>query len=352
MKWYQQLLLMTACLSFGCAERQDKKMKLDQPQLEFRLALELKPDTKIWEASNLFKQELEKASPEEDIREGEIKVNFYDQGSIGTERQLLEACYFGVVEVVQVNTSVVTTIEPAYSILNLPYLFIDKAHHHTVLQGDIGQEMLDMLSKHNLQGLNFYSAGFRNIFYKFPAGKPCADTQQGFGGLKIRVMESPVMISSINAMGASATPIPFSELYQALKTGVVDGAENSAKVFVSYNYQETGCNCFTLTEHSTDQHVLIANATWLNSLKPKYKNRILKVAKAINARYDAVWEETTEQAMEQMKQRDVSVNHLADKEAFIQSVKGVHSQFFDMYPGVSRSLYSRITHQSTPYAND
>lgn len=352
MKWYQQLILMIACLSFSCSGRQDKKMNPGEPQLKFRLALELKPDTKIWEASNLFKQELEKASLEDDIREGEIEVNFYDQGSIGTERQLLEACYIGAVEVVQVNTSVVTTIEPAYSILNLPYLFIDKAHHQKVLQGDIGQEMLNMLSRHKLQGLNFYSAGFRNIFYKYPAGKPCADTQEGFGGLKIRVMESPIMISSINAMGASATPIPFSELYQALKTGVVDGAENSAKVFVSYNYQETGCNCFTLTEHSTDQHVLIANATWLNSLKPKYKNRILKVAKAINVQYDTIWEETTEQAMEQMKEQHVRINPLADKEAFITSVKkAVHNQFFDMYPGVSRSLYDRIIHQSTPYAS-
>ncbi len=352
MKWYHPCMLMIACLPFGCTDRQDEHLNPGEPQLEFRLALELKPDSKIWEASHLFKEALEKASPEDGISTGEIKVNFYDQGSIGTERQLLEACYFGAIEVVQVNTAIVTTIEPAYAVLNLPYLFINKAHLHAVLQGSIGQEMLHMLTKHHLQGLNFYSAGFRNIFYKFPIDKPCADTQEAFGGLKIRVMESPVMISSINAMGASATPIPFSELYQALKTGVVDGAENSAKVFVSYNYEETGCNCFTLTEHSTDQHVLIANAPWLNSLEPKYKKRILEVAKAINTRYDSIWEETTKQAMTQMKQHDVRVNQLADKEAFIASVKSVHPQFFAMYPDVSRSLYDRIIQQSTTYAND
>ncbi len=351
MKWYQQLTLSIVCLCFSCAEKQES-MTHDSPQLTFRLALELKPDTKIWEASHLFKEELEKASPADDISAGEIKVNFYDQGSIGTERQLLEACFFGAVEVVQVNTSVVTTIEPAYSILNLPYLFVNKAHHQGVLQGEIGQEMLNMLTRHNLQGLNFYSAGFRNIFYKFPTDKPCADTQEGFGGLKIRVMESPVMISSINAMGASATPIPFSELYQALKTGVVDGAENSAKVFESYNYQETGCNCFTLTEHSTDQHVLVANASWLNRLQPKYKNRILIVAKAINAQYDAIWEETTEQALARMEQQHVRINYLSDKEAFIKSVKAVHGQFFSMYPGVSRTLYERITQKSTTHVSD
>lgn len=344
-------MLVIVCL-FSCSDKPEEPPDAQAPQLAFRLALELKPDTKIWEASHLFKQELEKASQADDIEEGEISVNFYDQGAIGTERQLLEACYMGVIEVVQVNTSVVTTIEPTYAILNLPYLFINQAHHHRVLQGEIGQEMLDMLTNHKLQGLNFYSAGFRNIFYKSPPDQPCANTREGFKGLKVRVMESPVMISSINAMGASATPIPFSELYQALKTGVVDGAENSAKVFVSYNYQETGCNCFTLTEHSTDQHVLIANADWLNSIEPKYKKRILEVAKAINERYDAIWEATTQQAIDQMEAQQVRVNPLADREAFITSVKEVHRHFFEMYPDVSRTLYDRITHQSTPYATN
>lgn len=345
-KAYYCLLIVLTLIITACNQEAKNILKPDDAQLRFRLALELKPETRIWDVSNLFKTELESASPEDGIQAGEIKVDFYDQGSIGTERQLLEACSFGVVEVVQVNSAVVTTIEPTYAILNLPYLFIDEAHHQRVLNGMVGQEMLDMLEEHNLKGLGFYSAGFRNMFYKYPEGKPCADSPEDFRGLKIRVMESRTMISTINAMGASAVPIPFSELYQGIKTGVVDGAENSAKVFASYRYEEAGCNCFTLTEHATDQHVLIANEEWLNTIDPKYKSRILKVVKEIVPQYNAIWEETTEIALAQIEEAAVQVNQVTDKEAFVKSVAPVYEQFFEMYPEVSRTFYDRIKNQT------
>jgi len=237
---------------------------------------------------------------------------------------------------------VVTSIEPTFAILNLPYLFMDDAHHQNVLNGDTGKEILGLLGKHNLIGLGFYSAGFRNIFYKFPKEEPCVEKPEELKGLKIRVMESPTMIATINAMGASAAPLPFSELYQGIKTGVVDGAENSAKVFSSYRYEEAGCNCYTLTEHSTDQHVLIANKDWLNTLEPKYKKRILEVSKSIIEPYNIIWSETTKEALRQIEDAEVRVNRISDKSEFIRTVEPVYDYFFDTYPKVSKSLFNRI----------
>ncbi len=312
------------------------------PKLRFRLALELKPETKIWDVSRLFKENLESASPKHGIKEGEIRVDFYDQGSIGTERQLLEASKFGVIEVVQVNTAVVTTIEPSYAILNLPYLFDDEEHHQRALNGEAGEQLLQSLEHQQLKGLGFYSAGFRNMFYHYPEERPCPETPENFKGLKIRVMESRTMISTMEAMGVSAVPIPFSELYQGIKTGVVDGAENSPKVFTSYKYEEAGCNCYTLTEHSTDQHVLIANNNWLESLDPNYKDRILEVAKNIIPEYNAIWQETTEKALIEMQEASVRVNKISDKSPFVIAADQVHEEFFNMYPEVSRELYDRI----------
>tara|TARA_R110002167_G_scaffold158880_10_gene354260 strand:- start:1146 stop:2207 length:1062 start_codon:yes stop_codon:yes gene_type:complete len=341
-KLYYMVILFTVTSILSCVDGESKRLNLNTPKLRFRLALELKPETKIWEVSNLFKTELEKASNELGIREGEIMVDFYDQGSIGTERQLLEACNLGVIEMVQVNSAIVTTIEPTFAILNLPYLFRNEAHHQNVLNGDMGSEMLNLLGQHSLKGLGFYSAGFRNMFYKYPNEKPCVEKPEELKGLKIRVMESPTMIATINAMGASASPLPFSELYQGIKTGVVDGAENSAKVFTSYRYEEAGCNCYTLTEHSTDQHVLIANEEWLNSLEPKYKKRILEISKNIIEPFNIIWKETTKDALIQMENDAVRVNQITNKSAFVNSVKPVYNQFFDLYPNVSKSLFNRI----------
>ncbi|WP_405380355.1 TRAP transporter substrate-binding protein DctP [Maribacter sp. LLG6340-A2] len=339
---YYLILICTTSILLSCGDKNSKNKNKNAPKLRFRLALELKPETKIWEVSNLFQTELEKASDKFDIKEGEIKVDFYDQGAIGTERQLLEACNFGVIEMVQVNSAVVTSIEPAFAILNLPYLFKNEAHHQNVLNGNTGKEMLNLLEQHSLKGLGFYSAGFRSMFYKFPKEKPCIQKPDELNGLKIRVMESPTMIATINAMGASASPLPFSELYQGIKTGVVDGAENSAKVFTSYHYEEAGCNCYTLTEHSTDQHVLIANEDWLNSLEPKYRKRILEVSKDIIEPFNIIWKKTTEKALIQIENDAVRVNVIADKSDFVTSVQPVYNHFFQLYPNVSKSLFNQI----------
>ncbi len=328
----------------GCGNSDKGKHNNDAPapKLIFRLATELNAESKIWEISNLFKQEIEKASPEHGIKEGEIEVMFYDQGMIGTERQLLEDCYFGVVEMVQINSSVITTIDPAYSLLDLPYLFITEEHHKRVLYGDIGNEFLDRLKSKKLVGLGFYSTGFRNMFYKQKEGKGCIQKPEDLQGMKIRVMESPVMINAINALGATATPIPHSELFQSLRTGVVDGAENSARIFISYKYYETGCNCFTLTEHFANQHILVASEKWFDSLEDKYKDRIMEVCHDIQPLFDTVWTETTKQSMDEMTRNNVVINAIEDKQPFIDRANKFVDKYLEDNPGLPLDLLKEI----------
>lgn len=330
------LVAGASCGPAGAAQRGD-----GDPALVFRLANELTPDGKIWDVSRLFKEELEKASPDGRIAAGEIEVVFYDQGMVGTERQLLENAYFGVMEVVQINSSVVTTIDPAYSLFDLPYIFVSDEHHRAVLNGAIGDDFLGRLRAHGLQGLGFYGLGFRNMFYKAPAGG-CISTPEELRGLKMRVIESPIMIDAVNAMGASATPVPFSELFQALRTGVVDGADNAARIFTSSRFYETGTDCFTATEHFTNQHVLVANADWFDGLEPKYRERILEVARAIVPEFQQIWDEAEQAALAEMAGHGVTVNEVADKAAFMERVEPVSERFLRDYPEVPRELYDRI----------
>lgn len=341
MRWlsYIAVPFLLILLSSGCLGTSEPDATTGKPGLVFRLASGMSPATRLWEPSNLFKKELEKASARHGIKKGEIRVEFYDQGMIGSERQILEAAYFGVIEVVQINTSVVTTVEPSYSILNLPYTFVNDKHLESILYGKVGRLMLDKLQGHRLQGLGFFSAGFRNMFYR---SDRCADSPDEFRGLKIRVMESPIMISGINAIGPSATPIPFSELYQSIRTGVVDGAENSINVFVSSRFYEAGINCFTFTEHTTDQHVLIANKEWLDSLEPKYRKRILEVSRNIVPEFNRIWEEATQRATEEIKRQGVTVNTVDDKRVFMNQVDHIAEQFLSNQPAFSTELYRQI----------
>ena len=200
-------------------------------------------------------------------------------------------------------------------------------------------------------GLGFYSTGFRNLFYKQDDGASPAQQPEDLKGLKIRVMESPIMKDSIKAMGASPTPIPFSELFQSLKTGVVDGAENSARIFMSYKYYETGCNVFTLTEHFANQHIIIANAHWLDSLEPKYRERIKEVAKIIIPRFDAIWDETTKHSIEEMEELGVTVNEIKDKRPFIKRAQPIIDGYHAQYPDVPNNLLQDIKELGKQYMN-
>lgn len=335
------LLLTTGVAGCGSADRNSGAATGVEPRLTFRLANELLPDGKIWDVSRLFVEELESASPDGAVRAGEIEVIYYDQGIVGTERQLLENAYFGVMEVVQINPSVVTTIDPAFNILDLPYIFVSDEHHERVLNGPVGQLFLERLRRVGLLGLGFYGLGFRNMFYHEGTGG-CVRTPDDLRGLKMRVVESPIMISSINAMGASATPVPFSELFQALTTGVVDGADNAARIFMSSRFYETGTNCFTRTEHFTNQHILVANAKWFDSLEPKYQKRILEVARSVAVPFDSLWEAAEAEAYEEMALRGISVNDVDDKAAFMARTEQVSEQFLAGKPPEFRELHARV----------
>jgi len=340
-KFYKLLFLTGFMLVVSCSGGGQKAKTDNEPKLIFRLANELKPDSKIWEASNLLKEELEKAAPELGIEAGEIKVHFFDQGSIGTERQLLENCYFGVIEMVQVNSSVVTTLDPCFSILDLPYLFVSEEQLKEVLYGELGEEFLRSLTSSRLLGLGFYSNGFRNLFFKQNPPKQIASPAD-LRGLKIRVMESPVMIGSINAIGATATPIPFSELFQSIKTGVVDGAENSARIFMSYKYYEAGCNQFVLTEHFATQHIIITNNAWFNSLEKKYQQRIREAIKLSQPKFDRIWEAATEESLAEMRAQGVNIVAIEDKTPFVSRANTVIADFESKTSPRIRELINKI----------
>ncbi len=336
------LPLAALWLTTGCVSSRPGSAGSVGPKLVFRLASEMKPDSRIWEAANLLRNELEKAAPDGSVAAGEIEVIFFDQGTVGSERSLLESCYFDVLEMVQVNTSVVTTLDPAYNVFNLPYLFVSRQEHEQVLYGPVGQKFLERLDRYGLAGLGFYSTGFRNMFYKHDGHPYGVNGPDDLRGLKLRVMESPIMINSVNAIGPTATPIPFSELFTSIKTGVVDGADNSAKIFMSYKYYEAGCNQFTLTEHSTDQHVIIANGKWFSSLEPRYRKRITEAVEISQRQFDRIWAETTAESMAQMQEHGVTVNVVDDKTAFIKATSPVIENFAGRYGKEAAAMLDEI----------
>lgn len=313
----QVLTLGFIILSFsGCIDNTAKN-ELKTPDLVFRMALQPNEVSRVWEVSNLVRNELERRS------NGRIKVMFYSAGVLGNESQLLETCYLGILEMVQVTSSVVTTLDPTFDTFDMPYLFINEAHHQKVLNGSIGKEVLDGLAKNKLQGLGFYSCGFRNIYANKAINSP-----EDLQGMKIRVMESPVMIEALNSMGASATPLSASEVFTSLKTGVVDGAENNPNVYVSTAHNEA-VKYYSLTRHFANQHVLVANKKWLDRVKEEYPDLhelIVTVPDEIKAEYNRLWDEAVQEAFQSIKEQDGVITDLSQENIlkFVEKVQPVY----------------------------
>ncbi|MDC0936146.1 TRAP transporter substrate-binding protein [Pirellulales bacterium] len=326
-------LALSGCNRPNLPEAPDGKQ---QPELVIRFATLSSSSHRAWKAVDLVRTELESRS------QGRIKVVLYDGGVLGAERQLLENCFLGIVDMVQCTSAVVTSVDPAFSLMDLPYLFVDEQHHRRVLDGPIGQDLLDGLQRRQLQGLTFYSCGFRNIFNTQGVQ---IKTPADLAGMKIRVMESPVMVASLNALGASAAPLSAAEVFQSLKTKVVDGAENDPETFVSQKYYEAGCSNYSLTRHFANQHVLVVNRAWFVELKeshPDLHELIRDVPRSILDRYNRHWEEGVTAAIDKMQEVGVTVNDVDDVALFIDKAQPVYEAFFSRHPEVSRDWIARI----------
>ena len=325
----------------GCGEHaagnlgEDATAPAPEPELVIRLGVQYDPSQKAWVAADAVRRELEQRSG------GRIRVRFYDSAVLGAERELLEQCYLGILDMVQVTSSVLTTLDPLYSTLDMPYLFVDEQHQQRVLDGPIGQELMDDLRRYRLQGLAFYCFGFRNVFTS--SGRPIT-CPKDMEGLKIRVMESPVMIRTLNAMGASAVPLNAAELYSALKAGVVDGAENNPQTFISAHLSDA-CKHYSFTRHFGNQAIMVANKQWLEGLDPELRDLVRRVPREVTPEFDVAWAEAVREALSAMDREGVTVNRIENVTPFIEHVRPVYDQYQDAVPP---ELVRRIRAEAGP----
>jgi len=325
-------IIAAIMLLFGISSCRNSGTGKQDAELVFRMALQPNEANKVWEAANLVKQELERRS------NGRIRVMFYPSGVLGNEQQLLETCYLGIIEMVQVTSSVVTTLDPTFDTFDMPFLFLDEEHHQKVLNGDIGTELLNGLNKNKLQGLAFYSCGFRSIYANKPVTSP-----EDLSGMKIRVMESPVMIESLIRMGASATPLSASEVFTALKTGVVDGAENNPNVFVAAAHIEA-VKYYSLTRHFANQHVLVVNKEWLDIVKenqPDLHELLITVPRDIMQEYNKRWNEAIDIAFQDMTDQGGTIVEI-EKENILRFIENVQPVYDMKKETVPPELVERI----------
>ncbi len=173
---------------------------------------------------------------------------------------MVEQTKLGVIEFTRVSIAPVVTVYPEIGVFTMPFIFTSQEHQWKVLNGPIGQHFLDSCQKANLIGMGYFEAGSRNFY----ANKPL-NNLASLKGLKIRVQPSPVPVAMVKLLGAIPTPIAYGEVYSALQTGVVDGAENNYPSWVSANHYEVA-KYLIQDGHLRQPEILVASKKFWDSL--------------------------------------------------------------------------------------
>lgn len=251
---------------------------------------------------------------------GSLKVQVFHQGTLGQERELFEGMRLGTVDMAKTITSVIGNTVPEFGIFDLPYLFRDLDHQLQVLNGPVGKQLLAKLETAGVKGLFWMEQGTRSFYLaKRPVRAP-ADLK----GMKIRVMESPIMVDTINALGAAATPMPWGELYTSLRQGVVDGAENAPDAIYTGKQHEV-TKYYALTDHfRTPTLFMISLKTW-NRLSEEHRQIILGASRDAAEWGKNLYSQEAAEYLKKLKAAGMEVIEV-DREAFRKAVEPVYQR--------------------------
>ena len=254
---------------------------------------------------------------------GKLKIEIYPNQQLGTEREILELIQLGSLDMTKVSVATLENFAPKTRILGLPYLFVSREHAFKVLDGPIGQALLDNAEKYRLKGLGYYDAGFRSFYTE----REPVNTPDDLKGLKIRVMESVTAIDMVKSLGGSPTPISWGELYTSLQQGVVDGAENNPPSFYLSRHYEV-CPFYSLDEHTFSPDVLIVGTQFWDKLSEREQEWVREAVKRSLVHQRKLWAISESEALREVQKAGVKISY-PEKEPFIQMTKKMYEAYKD-----------------------
>lgn len=258
-----------------------------------------------------------------EISEGKLEIEIYPSGQLGSEQQCVELLQIGSLAITKVSSAVMESFTSEFKVLGLPYMFRSKEHAFKVLDGEIGNELLLSTEPYWIRGLCFYDAGSRSFYtINTPIEHP-----DDLDGLKIRVMKSIVSMNLVKALGGSPTPISFGELYTALQSGVVDGAENNPPSFYTSRHYEV-CKYYSINEHSMVPDVMIISSKIWDGLTEQEQQWLQQAVDESVGKQRQLWAESVEESLKIVKEAGVEVIY-PDKEPFAGKVEGIYDMFKD-----------------------
>ncbi|THH36670.1 TRAP transporter substrate-binding protein [Aliishimia ponticola] len=258
---------------------------------------------------------------------GEITLQMFHGGTLGSQPDAIEQVRLGGLEVGNFNLGPIGPIAPEANVVSLPFIFKDVPHMFRVLNGEGGEMISAGMEAKGLIPLAWYDAGARS-FYN--GGKPI-NTPADVAGMKVRVMNNDLYSGMIAELGGNPSPMAFAEVYQALKTGVVDGAENNWPSYESTGHFEVA-GYYSLSQHLIIPECLCINADSYNGLSDEMKAAVKEAAMESAELQHSLWAEREEASRAKVESGGVVTNEIADKAPFQAAMGPVYEGYLSSNP--------------------
>jgi tripartite ATP-independent transporter DctP family solute receptor len=306
-RWFLGLVLLIVIS--GCDTTKETRV--------IKLAHGLDVNHSVHKAMLKMSEDLEKLSG------GKMTIKIYPNQQLGSERESLELLQIGSLDMTKVSVGVLENFAPDMKVFGIPFLFRDKQHSFSVLDGPIGKKLLEEGEKFWLKGLCYYDAGSRSFYTKDKQ----VTTPDDLKGLKIRVMESATAMDMVRSLGGAPTPISWGELYTSLQQGVVDGAENNPPSFYLSRHYEV-CKYYTINEHTMLPDALLVSTHLWGRLSEQEQQWLQEAADNSVAYQRELWAISEREALEEVEKAGVEVIY-PDKAPFEEAVQGIYDQYKD-----------------------
>jgi tripartite ATP-independent transporter DctP family solute receptor len=255
---------------------------------------------------------------------------------LGGEKEAIEQAQIGALAMARVSVGALGPVVDALNVINLPFLFRNTAHMQKVIDGAIGQELLDKVTNNRNAGLialAWMDAGARSVYDTKRPIRTIADLK----GLKVRVMGNPMFVDMMNALGGNGVSMGYDQVFNALQTGVVDGAENNPPSFVFDNHYQVA-KFYTLDEHLiVPEMVVFSRKTW-DTLSKEDQALLVKFGREAQQEERVLWVKYEKDAMDKARAAGITITDIADKKPFQDAVKPVWDKYGPKYADMIKRI--------------
>ena len=260
----------------------------------------------------------------EKYTQGDLRIELHAGGKLGNDLTMVKALQEGTQEMTAPDSSTLSSLEKSFSAINYPFTFLSELEADTILDGPWGTRLLERLPSHGLIGLAYWENGFRQMTNSKKALSSAAD----FEGVRMRTMQNPLLLDSFKRLGFEAIPMPFTQVYEALRTQAVDGQENPLPTILSSRFYEVQ-KYLTLSRHVYSAHVLLVSKKVWDTLKPAHQEALKRAAlesRDVERRWSR---EGNDAALAELKAKGMTVTSIprADSERIRNRLRDVFEKY-------------------------